>query len=170
MRSDSIDAIVAVLDENDGSLPDIEIDYCGTPALQRAYAYLRSRSGCLNSNRNVYWSKRRNAECEFGFDDDPTQALIDGDAEGFHVVFGAIRSPGGNAVPDLGMGCYKVDWLRLDYRMGPEWNSAAVIGLFELLRDLSSLAQKVEITHSNNIFDEQDALLNGYRRWLIEQG
>lgn len=170
MQSDYIDAVVAVLDENDGSLPDIEIDYCGTPALQRAYAYLRSRSGCLVSTNNYYWSKSRSAECEFGFDDDPIQAMIDGDAEGFHVVFGEMRSPGGHAVPDLGAGCYTIDTLSLDYRMGPEWDAAAVVGLFELLRDLSSLAPRVDIKHSCNIFDEHDALLGGYRRWLIENG
>lgn len=160
-----IESAIAVLCVDDGSLPDIGIDFCGTPAVPQAYAFLRSCAERLVSKHNAYWSKSGNAERAFGFEDDPAGALLQGDAEPFHVVFGGLRSPRGHVVPDLGVHCFDPSFMTLDYRMGPEWSASAVIGLFEILHGASALSGHVVITHRNNIFDDHDALLDAYRHW-----
>lgn len=164
---DPIAAAISVLKEDDGSLPDIEFDYGETAAVTQAYAFIRSHATGLVSRDNYYWSKSREDECRFGFDDDPALALMAGDAESFHVVFGGLRSPGGHVVPDLGVYCFTPSFLSLDYRMGPEWDAAAVTGLFEILRALSGLSGSTRIAHLRNIFDRDDILLGAYRRWLV---
>jgi hypothetical protein len=166
-NDDPIAAAISVLKENDGSLADIEFDYDETPAATQAYAFIRSHAAGLVSMNNCYWSKSREDECGFGFDDDPTLALMAGDAEPFHVVFGGLRSPGGYVVPDLGVFCFTPSSLSLDYRMGPEWDAAAVTGLFEILRALSGLSERTRLAHLNNIYDRDDILLGAYRRWLM---
>ena len=165
---DSIESAIAVLCVDDGSLPDIKIDFCGHPAVPQAYAFIRSCAAGLVSKNNSYWLKSGEKACVFGFEDDPTGALLQGDAEAFHVVFGGLRSPGGHAVPDLGVFCFDPSSMALDYKMGPGWDASAVIGLFEILLGASAWSERVVITHEGNIFDEYDALMGAYRHWLKE--
>lgn len=160
-----LEPVVAILKENDGSLPDIDIDFCGAPVISNAYAFIRSCASSFVSNRHWYWSKSRGKICAFGYDDDPTDALIQGDADPFHVLFGGIRSPTGWSVPDLGVYCDGPSNMSLDYRMGPEWDLLAVAGLFEILKTLASLSERIVIEHNHSIFDQHDIMMKAYRRW-----
>jgi len=51
--------------------------------------------------------------------------------------------------------------------MGPEWNEPAILGLFEIMKDLKALSDVVRISHSDNINDSgENILLTEFERWL----
>jgi hypothetical protein len=162
----SMDLVREILGTNDGSLPDIIFEY-GSDCVAIAYDVVRRRATCLASSPNSYWSPRQNVDVEFGFDDEPAAAYLAGEAEPFHVVFGGLRSSTGHAIPDLGVFVLDRGYFELDYQMGPEWNEAAILGLFEIMKELSAIAPSVEITHAGNDFDPDGSiLLDEYRGWL----
>ena len=158
--------VTDILTENDGSLPDINFDFGGARLVADDYAVVRSHATHLTSGSAHYWSKGKGVDVVFGFEDAPAIEFLAGDAEPFHVVFGGLRSSSGCAVPDIGVFVLDHGFLALDYRMGPEWNEGAVVGLFELMHDLAILSGNVKITHTGNIFDgEGSILLNAYNAW-----
>ena len=161
----NFDKVRRLLGTKDGSLPDINFDFGQAAVVADAYALVQSRAGDL-SGSPFYWSKTRNEECPIRFGDNPARALLEGEAEVFHVVFGGMRSTTGTAIPDLGVFILGASFLALDYRMGPEWNDAAIVGFFELMRDLAALSDHVAISHTNNIFDNaDDILISAFKNW-----
>ena len=160
-------AVRKVLCENDGSLPDVNIDFCGASVAAEAYALVQSRAAQAESNLGHYWSKSRQTDCPITFGENPAEELLRGDADPFHVVFGGIRSSQGTQVPPLGFFVLAADNVALDLRMGPEWSEGAIIGLFELVRDMSSLTSSVNVSHTCNIFDpDGKVFIDAYHRWL----
>lgn len=156
-----LSAVKKILSENDGSLPDIEIDFGENHVVADAYALIQTKTSKLVSSGAYYWSKSRNEEYPIRFGDNPAVLYLKGEAEPFHVVFGGIRSSSGFLVPDLGVFVLGPGLISLDYRMGSEWNDAAILGLFELLNELSSLASEVMISHLTNINDPDGTVLSG---------
>jgi len=156
-----------MLRDDDGSLPEIVFDFGGQNLVAQAYQTIQSRASCLASPNAYYWSRKRECECPIHYGDDPVQAFLDGDAEGFHVVFGGLHAANGAPVPDLGVAVLGADYIVLDYRMGPAWNTAAVAGLFEIMQALVMLLPVVEIRHTENIGDDNGAVLPAlFRRWM----
>ena len=116
-----------------------------------------------------YWSKNRSEESPIRFGENPAIAFLEGDAEAFHVVFGGLRSKGGAPIPDLGFFVLDLGFIALDYRMGPDWDAPAIIGLFEIMRDLKSLSDVVHISHDGNIFESDECiLLTELKNWLYD--
>lgn len=162
-----LSVVAKTFQEDDGSLPDINLDFAEYPVAADIYALIQARATHLVSTNSYYWSTSKQQECPIIFGQNPAIEYLRGEAEPFHVVFGGLRSSSGNPIPDLGVFILAPGFVGLDYRMGPEWNEAAVIGLFELLRDLSGLAENVQITNENFLYDPDGEILNAaYNRWL----
>lgn len=156
-----------ILHTNDGSLPDIHVDFGHARVVAEAYALIQARAARLTSLHAYYWSKGTGTEVPIRFGDNPARALLAGDAEGFHVVFGGLRSAAGAPIPDLGVFVLDAAYLALDYRMGPEWDAAAIRGLFEIMRELRALDEDVEFAHTGNLFEGDDGiLLDAFENWL----
>ena len=83
--------------------------------------------------------------------ENPALKLIEGEAEPFHVVFGGIKSSSGKVVPDLGVFVMASDYISLDYKMGKQWNTEAVIGLFEIMLVFESFG-KTQLLATKAIF------------------
>lgn len=163
----SFDKVREVLHLNDGSLPDINFDFGQEHVVGDAYALIQGRATHLASEHAYYWSKSRSAESPIRFSENPALAFLDGDAEGFHVVFSGLRSTAGARIPDLGVFVLDVGFIALDYRMGLEWDEPAIVGLFEVMRDLKALSETVKISHVGNIFESDEGiLLTEFKNWL----
>lgn len=166
----NFDKVREILHTNDGSLPDINFDFGQKPVAGDAYAMIQRRATHLAMENPYYWSKNRREESPIRFGDNPAIAFLEGDAEVFHVIFGGLRSNGGAPVPDLGFFVLDQSFIALDYRMGPEWDAPAIIGLFEIMRDLKSLSDVVHISHNGNVFEsEEGILLTEFKNWLYHQ-
>lgn len=166
----NFDKVREILHKNDDSLPDINFDFGQQPVAGDAYALTQRRATRLAMENPSYWSKNRSEESPIRFGENPAIAFLEGDADGFHVIFGGLRSKGGAPVPDLGFFVLGRGFIALDYRMGPEWDVPAIIGLFEIMRDLKSLSDVVHIFHKGNIFEsEEGILLTEFKNWLYHQ-
>ena len=127
---------------------------------------IQASAAMFASSDARYWSKVLGAEVPIEYGENPVLALLSGEAEPFHVVFGGLTSPSGAPIPDLGLFILGVDFVALDYRMATEWDSAAVEGLFSLMRELSNLAV-CRISHTGNIFDPTGEILcSAFEKWL----
>lgn len=161
------DRLLDILCTGDGSLPDINFDFGEAPVVAQAYALIQSRATWIGPEGAYYWSNSANLECPIRFGDNPALAVLYGDADGFHVVFGGLTSASSAPIPDLGVFVAGVGFIALDYRMGPEWNEGAILGLFELMRDLRALSAAVVISHDGNIYESDDGtLLTEFEHWL----
>jgi hypothetical protein len=151
--------VLAILRTDDGSLPDIEFDFGDAPVAAAAYDLIQRRATQLVSEESSYFSTDTEAQVPIHFGDNPAQAVIDGEAEPFHVVFGGLRSSAGAPIPDLGVFVWDIGEIALDYRMGPEWDAAGLEGLFELIEELAALASPVHISHLGNMFESDEGIL-----------
>jgi len=162
----SLNAVVNILKNNDGSLPDINFDFSGARVAADAYGLVQARATALTSTSSYFWSKKLKAEIPISFGQNPALDFLNGEAEAFHVVFGGLTSESGALIPDLGFFVLGADFVALDYRMGPGWNSAAVEGLFDLMGALSKLSD-CRITHTGNIFDPEGTILcSAFQNWF----
>lgn len=159
--------ITKTFQEDDGSLPDINLDFGEQLVAADAYALIQARATHLASRSSYYWSKSKQEECPIIFGQNPAVEILRGEAEPFHVVFGGLSSSSGCPIPDLGVFILEPGFVSLDYRMGSEWNEAAVVGLFELLRDLSGLCEHIQITNKNFLYDPDGEILKAaFNDWL----
>jgi hypothetical protein len=161
----NLHAVSEMLSKNDGSLPDIEFDFAEEKRSSAAYALIQRRASCLASRGAYYWSKSKEIEVPIKFDENPAELVLSGEAEPFHVVFGGMRSSSGAIIPDLGLFILGSTQISLDYRMGKDWNRAAIEGLFELMLTLKRLAPNTKIQHVGNVFDENNILLSAFEMW-----
>jgi hypothetical protein len=149
---------------NDGSLPDINFDFAGARVVADAYALVQRQASALTSD-SAYWSKSKQRECPIIFGDNPGEMILSGEAESFHVVFGGVTSDAGHNIPDLGFFVLEDDYVAFDYRMGPEWSTHSIEGLFVLMEKLYSLAP-CTITHTGNLYDpEGNILVRAFAEW-----
>lgn len=151
----------------DGALPDINFDFQGERVVADAYALVQSFSTTLASKGPTYWSRTQRQDREIHFGENPAQAMLSGEAEPFHVVFGGLRSRRGHGIPDLGVFVLGPDCLTLDYRLGAQWSDVAIDGLLDLMHSIARLASGTVITHEGNPLDASGALLIGALREQI---
>ncbi|USH05323.1 hypothetical protein K6Q96_19125 [Grimontia kaedaensis] len=142
-----------ILKENDGSLPDIEINEIKGEEVVRAYEIVRDASENLTSEECYYWSLRHNKDINIKYGDNPASLVISEEAEPFHVCFDGTVSPTGKKIPVLGVFVFHESF-NIDIRMGPEWTLEAIEGLFELIKKITKNCSNYELKHSGNIFDE----------------
>ena len=159
----------SILSENDGSLPDITLEFEAASVVATAYSLVQSRARSTDVPLGHYWSKSKNEDCTIQFGENPALQFLDGEADPFHVCFSGITSSSGTVLPPIGLGVLDRSTVPLDLRMGVEWSEDAILGLFELVHDLCSLSLPVSITHTGNDFDPNgETFLAAYQSWLSE--
>ena len=152
-----------IFQEDDGSLPDIELDNLSGDEVILGYEIIRNSSTHISSKDSTYWSIVKEKDIPILFTDNPATKVISDDAEPFHLCFGGIKSPTGKTIPDLGLFVFQ-NSLALDYKMGEDWNKDAIDGLFELLISLDNKFTNMKLSSVNNIFDEDEVFLNTWNQ------
>jgi hypothetical protein len=154
-----------LFDTDDGSLPEIRIDYANPTAAVSGYALLRKRAARVVSENAYFWSKTNNVECPLDSVPNAAALVVSGEAEPFHVVFGGIQS-GGVTIPDLGVFVFQ-DQLALDYRMGPAWGPKQLGALFELLGELTAFDPHASLSLEEGVRpDVASRFQSAWQRWV----
>ena len=128
---------------DDGSLPEIEVEFSSAESLQRAFRhffYLGAENIAVNGS--YLWLRNERREEPFTGPGD-AWLVTDGKADSFHVVLGSINVDS-HELPALGV---YVDPLTLviDYRMGQDWSRVKVGALISLLKSLIALGGNVSV-------------------------
>ncbi|MFK8185859.1 MAG: hypothetical protein AB8B99_20980 [Phormidesmis sp.] len=153
-----------LFDTDDGSLPEIRIDYRDSAAAVSGYALLRGRAARIVSEKPYFWSKTYDAERPLDSVYNAAALVVSGEAEAFHVVFGGIQSSS-VTIPDLGIFVFP-DQLALDYRMGPDWGPSELEAFFGLLGELASLDPYASLSLEEGVLPDVTARFqNAWRRW-----
>ena len=128
---------------NDGSLPEIEVDFISKESIHRAFAYL-FELGAENVTANgcYLWMHRESRDMPFSGPED-AQLVTSGLSASFHVVLDSIEV-GGNKLPALGV-LVDPNSLVIDYRMGPDWSRQNIGALFNLLKSFINLGGSVSV-------------------------
>ena len=157
-----------LFEENDGSLPEISVAFEQRSPVPQAYALIADRGTLYNAATRTFWSETSSSEVLVASVPNPAQLVITGEAQPFHVVFQGIRSSAGALVPDLGLYVFQQD-LAFDYRMGPEWGPASLLGLFELLADVADLAPGTRVFIERGDWPEVEARFQACWSHYIEE-
>jgi len=145
------DQLHDLFEKDDGSLPEVRVDYRDRNAVMRGYELLRSRVHAI-SDQATFWSIAESQSKHIDSVPNPAALVVYGKAESFHVVFGGI-SFGRVVLPELGVFVFP-DRLALDYRMGPKWGPAELEAFFKLLAELSVLDPKSTLSLDESILPE----------------
>jgi hypothetical protein len=126
-----------LFDTDDGSLPEIRLNYADAKAAAKAYELLHARAARVVPEGALIWSNVKQAPQPLESVANPAALVQSGTATPFHVVFSGIQSVG-VTLPDLGVFVFPAQ-MALDYRMGPSWGPSQVEALFHLLVELTRL-------------------------------
>ncbi|WP_282298156.1 hypothetical protein [Stenotrophomonas sp. PS02289] len=129
--------------KDDGSLPEVEIDFCDPALIPKAFALLFARGGVVASAGGAtLW--RRDTEEDIAFTGPECADLVIGEtADPFHLLLGGICVEGAH-IPDLGVFVHQ-GGLILDYRMGPEWGFDQISALMALLNHFRDMGGTVRV-------------------------
>jgi len=131
-------------DTDDGSLPEIRLNFSDPRAVTRGLEFLRDHSRSHT----------------------PASPEV-AESGAFHVVLAGVRSAG-VTLPDLGLFVFP-DQLALDYRMGPAWGAAEVEGLFALIESLVHLDPTASLSLEDHVEPRAAARFqSAWRRYLEE--
>lgn len=155
------DELHDLFDSDDGSLPEIRVDFADRAATVAGYGLLRERTARVVSERPSFWTKPGAVECAIDSVPNAAALVVAGRASPFHIVLGGLES-GGHTIPDLGV-LVDPDRLALDYRMGHDWGPGELCALFDLLGALATLDPKASLSHD----DPEGAarFQDAWRRW-----
>jgi len=157
-----------LFDTDDGSLPEIRINYVGTSATVAAYALLRNHATRVVSEKPYFWSKTHDAERSLDSVPNAAALVVADEAEPFHVVLGGIRARG-TLIPDIGVFVCP-DQIALDYRMGFAWGAKELEALFDLLTELAALDNKASVSLEGGVAPEViDRFQKAWHRWTAER-
>lgn len=154
-------------DADDGTLPEVRVDFRDSAATVSGYALLRRRAARVVSEKAYFWSKTHDEARPLDSVSNAAALVVSGEAEAFHVVFCGIQS-GGVAIPDLGVFVFP-DQLTLDYRMGLAWGPIQLAAFFRLLGELASLDPDASISLEEGVLPDMAARFqNAWLRWSAE--
>src|SRR5687768_7482029 len=126
-----------LFDTDDGSLPEVRVDFADKQAVIAAFAELRSRGQDAANGGATFWSIAHSEACPLSSVPNAAELVVSGEAEPFHLLLRGIDI-GGVRLPDLGVFVFD-DEIAIDYHMGPQWGPNEVRGLFQVLLELSRL-------------------------------
>jgi len=130
-------------EKDDGSLPEVEIEFERGELVEQAFNYL-FELGAVNVTVNGGYLWLRKEMREFPFNGPQDAALVTHDlADSFHVVLGSIRC-NDRIVPPLGV-LVEPHSLVIDYRMGSDWDRATTGGFINLLKSLINVGGRVSV-------------------------
>ncbi len=133
---DAWDRLCWLFDTDDGGLYDIRLSGLDEPGLVKAFEFIRSRA-TITPNA-LFWHTGLQQDQRVAEYPDAARLVAQGVAEPLHVLASGIEFTG-VALPALGVYLWP-DEVTLDYRMGPEWARPQLCALFELLRQLATVA------------------------------
>lgn len=118
-------------EQDDGSLPEIDVGFSSPEAMIAAFDALIACASVLPASE--LWDVK--GQCQAPVPETGAAALLlAGEVEPFHVLLKGIRRSNWE-LPDLGVFVFS-DGLSLDYRMGQGWGIGTVRGLLIMLREL----------------------------------
>ncbi|MEO1743552.1 MAG: hypothetical protein AAFR99_17290 [Cyanobacteria bacterium J06629_9] len=138
-----------LFDTNDGSLPEIHVNYTNAEATVEGYALIRQRASRVVTESPYFWSKIYSKEMPLDSVENAARLVVSEEAECFHVVFGGIRYEN-FTIPDLRVYVF-TDQLALDYRMGDEWGPGELNALFLLLAKLVHLDTEANLSLEKHV-------------------
>ncbi|MCQ4165264.1 hypothetical protein [Tahibacter harae] len=151
---------------DDGSLPDIFIDFGGEALAAEAYALIQSCAVPATGILGHIWCQARGRDFDIHHGENPAALLLTGDADPFHVSYDALHAPNGAALPGLGVYLDAPELISVNYRRGADWTDTAIMGLFSLVEKVASLAASWQIKHKGNCDDPDGSrLLLAFRQW-----
>jgi hypothetical protein len=151
---------------DDGSLPEIRVDYADPEAMIRGYATLREQARNVHGHLS-FWSISDEEARPLDSVPNAATLVVSGEAEPFHVLLVGVQ-PRGITLPDLGV-FVDADRLTLDYRMGDEWGPAEVESLFALLSSLAAFDPRSSVSLQEGVLPEVEARFQRvWRRFLKE--
>ena len=133
-----------LFDTDDGSLPEVRVDFADKRAVITAFAELRGRGQDVTHRGSTFRSVTDSKDCPLDSVPNAAALVVCGEAEPFHFVLRDIEMSGVR-LPDLGVWVFD-DQIAIDYRMGPEWGSTQLRALFQLLMELSRSDPKARVT------------------------
>jgi hypothetical protein len=141
-----------LFDTDDGSLPEVRVNYCNPMATIAGYDLLRKRANQIVTANPSFWSKMEDVERPLDSVPNAAFLVVSGEAEAFHVVLGGIQSCG-VAIPDIGVFVLP-HRLCLDYRMGTTWGPGELEAFFALLAELMALDPQASISLEEGVLPE----------------
>ncbi len=122
--------IRACFEQDDGSLPSIELNNVSPDGVASIYRMVLERSFVQGSPR-TFWNRAAGREDELDSVDNPASLVATGVADTFHLVL-AYQPSNGVTMPELGFTVWP-DGVEFDYRMGFDWGPEQVSAFFDLL-------------------------------------
>ncbi|MFC7516354.1 hypothetical protein ACFQUU_15170 [Herbaspirillum sp. GCM10030257] len=128
---------------DDGSLPEIVVDFHSPNQVRDAFAFLFRLGGKdITAGGAALWNREEEKETEFRTPDD-FELVFSGAADPFHLVLRGLESDG-VILPDLGV-FVDPHSMVLDYRMGAEWGDSKVASFIAMLRELVRLGGTITV-------------------------
>lgn len=155
-----------LFDTDDGSLPEIRIDFASNSSTVAGYGIL-ARRGAIAGDNPSFWSIAHQAERPLESVENAAALVVAGEAESFHVVFRGIRAEGA-VIPDLGVFVFP-DQLALDYRMGSEWGPPELGALFLLVSELVALEPGASVSLWHDGAEGEARFLRIWDHWRAGQ-
>jgi hypothetical protein len=130
-------------ESDDGSLPEIDVDFKNQESLHQAFAYFFELGAENNAKNGSYlWLRKELREVPFTGPGD-AELVTAGLAGSFHVVLDSIRTDN-HILPTLGILVDPASFV-IDYRMGTHWSRANIGALLNLLKSQSRFGGSVSV-------------------------
>ncbi|ROU05095.1 hypothetical protein [Lysobacter enzymogenes] len=130
--------------DDDGSLPEIELRFAQPALLVAALEYLFGLPGAYDASRDTacVWNLIHDREEPYRSPQD-ARRVASGELAAFHRLLRAAQVDG-CVLPDLGV-FVSGEELILDYRMGPQWGESEIVALLRLLARLRKRGAQVAV-------------------------
>jgi hypothetical protein len=155
--SPELAALLATMRElmhgDDGSLPDVFIDFGRETKVAQAYAQVQSCAAPTSRVLGHFWCEARGRDFDIHYGENPAEMLLIGDADPFHVCYETLRAPNGAQLTEIGMFVETPTLVSLNYRRGENWTDPAIFGFFSLIESVAALANGAKVTHAINLDD-----------------
>ncbi len=162
------DELHEFFDTDDGSLPEVHMNYSDPHAVVRGFALLQDRSLETMHEDQRFWSKADEEALPVNSVPNAAALVVSGEAEAFHVVMDDIRC-GDVTLPDLGVFVFD-DQICLDFRMGAHWGPVELGGFFGLLADLAALDPEASLSLEDYVLLEVVERFRGaFERFVRER-
>jgi hypothetical protein len=143
-------AVHELFDEDDGALPEVQIDGVRPEEAQTIFDALVDLAVPLREDQ-TYSDQERDEGLPISSRADVARLAAEGQVTGLHVVLEGLNWAGG-PVPDLGVSVWP-GTVALDYRPGPEWSPTVVarfVSMLSMLAGRSSEGQLVAADEGSN--------------------
>jgi hypothetical protein len=155
-------------DTDDGSLPEVRVEFADKRAVFTAFAELRARGQDVTHGGSTFWSVTDSKDCPLDSVPNAAALVVSGEAEPFHFVLRDIDMSGVR-LPDLGVWVCD-DQIAIDYRMGTGWRSTTVRALFELLLAIAQLDPETSVRLDPKVLPDVAERFNTcWSRFLAER-